>query len=156
MGDEPGETPSSNSYVFPRMDHEDEALPPSNPASAPASEYDKSDSGSLSDSSSHGSSYAQTSACSYLFPSAYLWSRARDALLAASHGYSTIFNEIDNAPDVLRCRAHRAVTDARSKFGLDLRARHSRRVNKSKRTYNDDFNSAPILLPPSTGGRRFL
>jgi len=134
MGDEPGETPSSSSCVFPHIDHEDEAPPPSNPASAPASEYDESDSGSLSDSSSHGSSYAPTSACSYFFPSANLWSRARDALLAASHGYSAIFNEIDNAPDVLRRRAHRAVTDARSTFGLNLGARHSRRANKSKRT----------------------
>jgi len=38
MENEPGETPSSSSYVLPRIDHKDEAPPPSNPASAPASD----------------------------------------------------------------------------------------------------------------------
>jgi len=66
MENEPGETPSSSSYVLPRVDHEDEALPPSNPASAPASDYHESESESLSDSSSHGSIHAQTSVCSLL------------------------------------------------------------------------------------------
>jgi len=67
MENEPGETPSSSSYVLPRVDHEDEAPPPSNPASAPASDYDEPESESLSDSSSHGSSHAQTSVCSFFF-----------------------------------------------------------------------------------------
>ena len=151
MVDEPGEPPSSSSYVFPRIDHEDEAPPTSNPASAPASDFDQSECDS--DSSSHGSSHAQTSACSYFFPSTNLWSRARYAFSAASRSYSlAVFKKIDNSPDLIRRRATRVVTDARSKFGLDLHARHSRRVNKSRRTYNDNLDSAPISLPPSAGG----
>jgi len=47
MENEPDETPSSSSYVLPRVDHEDEAPPPSNPASAPASDYDESESKSV-------------------------------------------------------------------------------------------------------------
>jgi len=152
MENEPGETPSSSSHVLPRMDHEDEAPPPSNPASAPASDYDESDSEPLSDSSSHGGSHAQTSVCSFFSPSASLMSRARYAFSAASRSYSAIFKEIDDSPDVIRRGATRAITNARSKFGLDSHARHSRRVNKSRRTYNGDLDSDPISLPPSAGG----
>jgi len=68
MENEPGETPSSSSYVLPRVDHKDEAPPPSNPASAPASDYYESESESLSDSSSHGSIHAQTLVCSFFSP----------------------------------------------------------------------------------------
>jgi len=134
------------------MDHEDEAPPPSNPASAPASDYDESESETLSDSSSHGGSHAQTLVCSFFFPSTSLLSRARYAFSAASRSYSAVFKEIDNSPNVIRRRATRVITDARSKFGLDLHARHSRRVNKSRRTYNGDLDSDPISLPPSAGG----
>ena len=156
MENEHGETPSSSSHVLPRMDYEDEAPPPSNPASAPASDYDESESDSLSDSSSQGGSRAQASVCSMFFPSISLLSRARYAFSAASRSYSAIFKEIDDSPDVFRRGATRVITDARSKFGLDLHARHSRRVNKSRRTYYGDLDSDPISLPPSTFGRRFL
>jgi len=149
---EPGETPSSSSHILLHMNHEDEAPPPSNPASAPASDYDKSDSESLSDSSSHGSSHARGSICSFFLTSASLMSRARYAFSAASRSYSAMFKEIDDSPDVLRREATRVITNARSKFGLDLHARHSRRVNKMRRTYNSDRNSEPISIPPSAGG----
>jgi len=152
MENESGEPPSSSPYVLPRVDHEDEAPPPSNPASAPASDYDESESESLSDSSSHGSSHAQTLVCSCFVPSTNLLSRARYAFSAASRSYSAVFKEIDNSPDLIRRRATRVITDARSKFGLDLHARHSRRVNKLRRTYNGDLDSDPISLPPSAGG----
>ena len=154
MEDEPGETPSSSSLVLPRIDHEDEAPPPSNPASAPASDYDESESDLLSDSSSQGGSHAPTSVCLMLFPSSSLVSRARYAFGAASRSYSAIFKEIDHSPDVIRRGATRVITDARSKFGLDLHARHSRRVNKLRRTYNGDLDSDPTSLSPF--GRRFL
>jgi len=153
MEDEPGERPPHLALTFSSVlttSHEDEAPPPSNPASAPASDFDKSEGDS--DSSSHGSSHAQTPACSYIFSSTNLWSRARYAFSAASRSYLAVFKEIDNSPDLIRRRATRVVTDARSKFGLDLHARHSRRVNKSRRTYNDDLDSAPISLPRSAGG----
>jgi len=152
MENEPGETTSSSSYVLPRVDHEDEAPPPSNPASAPASDHNESDSESLSDSSSHGGSHAQTSVCSFLSPNLNLLSRARYAFSAASRSYSAIFKEIDDSPDVIRRGATRAITNAHSKFGLDLHARHSRRVNKSRRTYNGILDSDPISLPPLAGG----
>jgi len=152
MENEPGETPSSSSYVLPRIDHEDEAPPPSNPASAPASDYDESESESLSDSSSHGSSHAQTSVCSFFFPSTSLLSRARYAFSAASRSYLAVFKEIYTSPDLICRQATRVITDAHSKFGLDLHARHSRRVNKSRHTYNGDLDSDPISLPPSAGG----
>jgi len=152
MKNEPGETPSCSSHIFPRMDHEDEAPPPSNPASAPASDYDESESESLSDSSSHGGSHARTSVCSLFFPSTSLLSRALYAFSAASRSYSAVFKEIDNSPDVIHRRATRVITDARSKFGLDLHARHSRRVHKSRRTYNGNLASDPISLPLSAGG----
>jgi len=152
MENEPGETPSSSSHVLPRMDHEDEAPPPSNPASAPASDYYESESESLSDSSSHGSIHARTSVCSIFTPNLNLMSRARYAFSAASRSSSAIFKGIDDSPDVIRRGATRAITNARSKFGLDLHARHSRRVNKSRRTYSGDLDSDPISLPPSAGG----
>jgi len=79
-------------------------------------------------------------------------SRARYAFSAASRSYSAMFKEIDDSPDVLRREATGVLTNARSKFGLDLHARYSRRVNKMRRTYNSDRNSEPILLPPSAGG----
>ena len=79
-------------------------------------------------------------------------SRARYAFSAASRSYSAIFKEIDDSPDVIRRGATRAITNTRSKFGLDLHARHSRRVDKSRRTYNGDLDSDPISLPPSAGG----
>jgi len=79
-------------------------------------------------------------------------SRARNAFSAASRSYSAMFKEIDDSPDVLRHGATRAITNARSKFGLDLHARHSRRVNKMRRTYNSDHNSEPISIPLSAGG----
>jgi len=152
MENEPGETPSSSSHVLPPLYHEDEAPPPSNLASVPASDYDESDSESLSDSSSHGGSHAQTSVCSIFSPSASLMSRAHYAFSAASRSYSAIFKEKDDSPDVILRGATRAITNARSKFGLDLHARHSRRVNKSRRTYNGDLDSDPISLPPFAGG----
>ena len=152
MENEPGETPSSSSHVLPPLYHEDEAPPPSNLASVPASDYDESASESLSDSSSHGGSHAQTSVCSIFSPSASLMSRAHYAFSAASRSYSAIFKEKDDSPDVILRGATRAITNARSKFGLDLHARHSRRVNKSRRTYNGDLDSDPISLPPFAGG----
>jgi len=79
-------------------------------------------------------------------------SRARYAFSAASRSYSAMFKEIDDSPNALRRGATRVITNARSKFGLDLHARHSRRVNKMRRTYNSDRNSEPISLPPSAGG----
>ena len=86
------------------------------------------------------------------FLSISLLSRARYAFSATSRSYSAIFKEIDDSPDVIRRGATRAITNARSKFGLELHARHSRRVNKSRRTYNGDLDSDPISLPPSAGG----
>jgi len=93
MENEPGETLSSSSYVLPRVDHEDEAPPPSNPASAPASDYYESESESLSDSSSHGSIHTQSSVCSFFTPNLNLLSRARYAFSAASRSCSAIFKE---------------------------------------------------------------
>jgi len=107
---------------------------------------------SLSDSSSHGSSHAQTSICSFFSPSTSLLSRARYAFSAALQSYSAVFKEVDNSHDLIRRRATRVITNTQSKFGLDLHARHSRRVNKSRRTYNGDLDSDPISLPPSAGG----
>jgi len=78
--------------------------------------------------------------------------RARYAFSAASRSYSAVFKEVDNSHDLIRRRATRVITNTRSKFGLDLHARHSRRVNKSRRTYNGDLDSDPISLPPSAGG----
>jgi len=81
-----------------------------------------------------------------------LLSRARYAFSAASRSYSALSKEIDDFPDIIRRRATRAITNARSKFGLDLHARHSRRINNSRRTYNGDLDSYPISIPPSAGG----
>jgi len=79
-------------------------------------------------------------------------SRARYAFSAASRSYSAMFKQIDDSPDILSRGATRAITNARSEFGLNLHARHSRRVNKMRRTYNSDRDSMPISILPSAGG----